>query len=157
MADETDAAIMITDVHARVAYHNSGFTKMFGWTLDETHRKPVSSLLVRQASEGFFDDIHREFVVGRSVKVDELILNKFGHRHWCNVICSPVMGLDGEWKYTLSVLLDITRTKIYEVLNNSVLEAVARDLPLIEVLEMVCEKVEQIAPEISASILQVDE
>jgi hypothetical protein len=37
-----------------------------------------------------------------------------------------------------------------------VLEAMARERPLAEVLEMVCLEVERIAPEVTASILEVD-
>ncbi|MVW78360.1 EAL domain-containing protein [Bordetella sp. 02P26C-1] len=157
MADTTDAAVLITDAQGLVVYHNSGFSRMFGWTLDEVRGQHGPTLLARQASEEFFASIRKALLAGRSVKVDELIISKEGRRHWCNLVCNPVTDPEGEWLYTISVLLDITRTKIYEVLNNRVLEAMARDLPLIEVLEMVCEEVEQIAPEISASILQVDD
>ena len=48
-------------------------------------------------------------------------------------------------------------SNIYEALQRSVLEAMARDKPLVEVLELVCKEVEQLAPEVTASILQVDE
>lgn len=45
---------------------------------------------------------------------------------------------------------------MHEVLQRRVLEAMARDLPLMDVLEMVCEEVERIAPEVCTSILAVD-
>ncbi len=42
------------------------------------------------------------------------------------------------------------------MLQRRVLEAMARDCPLVEVLEMVCEEVERMAPEVTASVLEVD-
>src|SRR5690606_27692109 len=157
MADKTDAAIVITDVQSRIVYHNGGFRRMLGWTLEEVQGKEMPSLLVRPASADFFAGIRDELFAGRSAKVDELVTGKEGHRYWAHLICNPVMDACGDWQYTVSVLLDITKTKMHEVLNNRVLEAMARDLPLMEVLAMVCEEVERIAPDISASILQVDD
>jgi GAF domain-containing protein len=54
------------------------------------------------------------------------------------------------------MLTDITRSKMHEALQHRVLEAMARERPLAEVLEMVCQEVERIAPEVTASILEVD-
>jgi hypothetical protein len=57
----------------------------------------------------------------------------------------------------VSLLTDITQAKMHEALQHQVLEAMAREQPLTEVLEMVCLEVERIAPEVTASILAVDE
>src|SRR5690606_39344048 len=70
-------------------------------------------------------------------------------RDWSSDVCSSDL--------TVSVLLDITKTKIHEVLHQRALQAMSSDLPLMQVLEMVCEEVERLAPEVRASILQVDE
>src|SRR5690606_22904761 len=63
----------------------------------------------------------------------------------------------GKWAYTVLVLLDITKTKIHEVLHHRALQAMSHDLPLMRVLEVVCEAVERVAPGVCASILQVAE
>ena len=156
MVDQTDAAMVLTDTQSCIVYQNGGFCRLFGWSIEEIQGKELPQLLIPQASTSFFADIHSELLAGRSVKVEELVTSKAGQRHWVNLHCSPVLDSDGNWQYTVSVLLDITKTKIHEVLNNRVLEAMARDLPLMEVLNMVCEEVERIAPDISASILQAD-
>jgi len=157
MADNTDAAFVITDTQSRIVYHNSGFSRMFGWVLDEVQGRELPTLLSQHASIDFFSSSKREFIAGRAVKIDELVIGKAGQRYWASLICNPVMGDDGSWEYTVSTLFDITKTKMHEVLNNRVLDAMARDLPLIQVLNIVCEEVERIAPEISATILQVDD
>lgn len=157
MADCTDAAMMITDTRSRLVHHNESFSRLFGWAFEEAQGKDILQLLAPQASTSFFAAIRSELLAGRSVTVDKLLTDKTGQRYWVNLVCNPVMNEAGAWQYTVSVLLDITKTKMHEVLNNRVLEAMARDLPLIEVLNMVCEEVERIAPEISATILQVDD
>lgn len=89
--------------------------------------------------------------------MEEVATGKGGRRYWSKIICNPVMDAQGQWVYTVSVLLDITKTKIHEVLHQRALQAMSSDLPLMQVLEMVCEEVERLAPEVRASILQVDE
>lgn len=157
MADKTDAAIVITDAQSRIVYSNGGFSRMFGWAPQEVLGQKIPALLALQTDTDFVVRADGELQAGRSVNVEELVVGKEGHRYWANLICSPVLDVGGNWQYTVLVLLDITKTKMHEVLNNRVLEAMARDLPLMEVLDMVCEEVERIAPEISATILQVDD
>ncbi|MDN9002334.1 hypothetical protein Q0P64_13710, partial [Staphylococcus aureus] len=79
-----------------------------------------------------------------------------GQRYWAKVSSNPICDADGGWRYTITVLTDITRSKMHEVLQHRVLEAMARERPLTEVLELVCREVERIAPEVAVSILEVD-
>src|SRR5690606_9785347 len=134
MAYKTNAAIVITDSLSRVAYINDGFTRMFGWTLEEIRGQKMLELLARQASVEIFNNLRGELREGRSVKLVEVVTGKAGHRYWIKMLSNPVMDEDGHWQYTVSMLLDITSTKMHEVLNNRVLEAMARDLPLMDVL-----------------------
>lgn len=157
VADKTDAAIVITNANSRIVYNNDGFSRMFGWTLEEIANQKLLELLAQQASSDFFHRIRSELQAGRAVEVEEVVTGKEGRRYWVKLICNPVMDESGQWQYTVSVLADITRTKMHEVLNNRVLEAMAYDLPLLQVLEMVCEEVERIAPDVCVSILQIDD
>lgn len=157
IAGRTDAAIVITDSMSRIVYANQGFSRAFGWELKDILGHEVPELMSGQPAAEFLSNVRTELRLGRSVRSEQLVVGKGGHRYWAKLICNPVLDAFGVWQYTVSVLLDITNTKMHEVLNNRVLEAMARDTPLIEVLDMVCEEVERIAPEISASILEVDE
>lgn len=157
VADTTDAAIVITDAKSRVIYSNAGFHRMFGWTLREMQGQKMLELLVRQSPVDLFERIRGDLRQGRPAELEEVVTGKGGRRYWSKIICNPVMDADGQWAYTVSVLLDITKTKIHEVLHDRALQALARDLPLMQVLDVVCEEVERLAPEVCASILQVDE
>lgn len=157
VAGKTDAAIVITDAQSRILFNNDGFSRMLGWSLEEIQQLKMLELLAQQTPTGFFENIRSELRAGRAVEMEEVITGKEGRRFWIKLMCNPVMDAQGQWQYTVSVLMDITRTKVHEVLNNRVLEAMAADLPLVQVLEMVCEEVERIAPDVCVSILQVDE
>jgi diguanylate cyclase (GGDEF)-like protein/PAS domain S-box-containing protein len=157
VADTTDAAIVITDSASRVVYSNEGFHRMFGWSLAEIQDQRILERLARQSPQELFDSVRGDLRRGRPAEMEEVVTGKEGRRYWSKIICNPVMDAQGEWAYTVSVLLDITKTKIHEVMHQRALQAMSRDLPLMQVLEVVCEEVERLAPEVAASILQVDE
>lgn len=156
VADASDTAILISDGTSRIVYVNGGFSRMFGWSAEEiTDRSPIE-LLAPQKSLHYSDNYRAQLRAGQAVGHEELVVSKDGQRYWAKVMSNPVADAQGQWQYTVTVLTDITSTKMHEVLQHRVLEAMARDRPLLEVLGMVCEEVERIAPEVSASILAVD-
>lgn len=157
VADTTDAAIVITDTRSGVVYSNDGFRRMFGWTLPELQDRKMLELLARQTPIDLFERVRSDLRQGRPAEMEEVVTGKGGQRYWSKIICNPVKDAKGEWAYTVSVLLDITKTKIHEVLHHRALQAMSGELPLMRVLEVVCEEVERLAPEVCASILQVDE
>lgn len=157
VADSTDAAILITDSNSRVVYSNGGCQRMFGWTLSEIQDHKSLELLAQQTPVELFERVRADLRRGIPVEMEEVVTGKGGRRYWGKIICNPVMDAEGKWAYTVLVLLDITKTKIHEVLHHRALQAMSHDLPLMRVLEVVCEEVERVAPEVCASILQVDE
>src|SRR5690606_31154699 len=90
------------------------------------------------------------------VEMEEEVTGKGGRRYWGKIICNPDTAAQAKWAHTVLVLLDITKTKIPEVLHHRALQAMSHDLPLMRVLEVVCEEVERAAPQVCASIPQVD-
>lgn len=156
VADATDTPIIISDSESHIVHVNGGFTRMLGWQPEEAEGKMPIAFIAPQLPPDFIALYQSELRAGRPVEREEVIEGKNGQRYWVKAISNPITDVDGSWRYTVSLLTDITRSKMYEVLQHRVLEAMARERPLTEVLEMVCQEVERIAPEVSASILEVD-
>ena len=157
VANASDTAVIISDSHSQILHVNGGFTRMFGWADEEVMGKMPISLLAPQLSADRTQLYQSELRAGRSVGREEIVVGKNGQRYWAKIISNPIANPDGSWRYTVSMLTDITRSKMHETLQHRVLEAMARERPLVDVLELVCQEVERIAPEISAMILGVDE
>lgn len=156
VADASDAAIVISDSQSRIVYVNGGFSRMFGWSCDEVLGQAPIALLAPQMPEPFTEHYRSELRGGKPVWREEIVVGKHGQRYWAKVTSNPVINDQGVWVCTVSVLTDITRSKMHEALQHRVLEAMAREQPLSEVLDLVCQEVERIAPEVTASILEVD-
>lgn len=157
VADASDSAVLISDAESCIVYVNAGFSRMFGWTPEQAIGQAPIALLAPQLSQQFVDEYRAALRAGCAVGREEIVSGQQGQRYWAKVISNPVMGPDGQWRYTVTILTDITRAKMHEALQHQVLEAMARERPLAEVLDMVCREVERIAPDVQASILEVDE
>ena len=156
VSDAIEPTVIISDADFRIVYVNAGFTRMFGWTPAEVlGQRPIHLLapyLPAEVSEQYSAGLN----AGQTMKREDLVAGKWGQRFWIQAVSTPIAGADGQWRYGISVLTDITQTKVYEALQQRVLEAMAREEPLDQVLNLVCREVEHIAPEVTASILEVD-
>jgi diguanylate cyclase (GGDEF)-like protein/PAS domain S-box-containing protein len=158
VADASSTAVVISDSGSGIVYVNDGFSRMFGWDLDEVRGREPVALLAPQVTEDFTEPYRLALREGRSVEREEIVLSKDGRRYWVKVVSNAVAAAGAEdWNCIVTTLTDITRSKMHEVLQHRVLEAMVRESPLVEVLELICREVEQISPEISASILGVSE
>lgn len=157
VADASDSAVIISNADAKIVHVNAGFTRMFGWDGDEVNGLGPISILAPEKDQEYIGRYKSSLSNGHPVECEEVVQGKDGQRYWVKAISNPVLDSTGQWQLTVTILTDITRAKMYEVLQQRALEAMARDRSLTEVLELICHEVERIAPEITASILEVDE
>jgi len=155
VAGATDNAVLVTDAQHRITYANEGFTRMFGWRLAEiAGRRPVGLLAPHlQAREADFLGALR---AGRSQRHELILHGRDGERYWCSIASDPMFDADGGMVNTVAVLTDITESKMQEVLHHRVLEAIARERPLVEIMQTVCAEVEGILPDIATFITEAD-
>ncbi|NNJ16127.1 EAL domain-containing protein [Pseudomonas putida CSV86] len=157
VADQTDNAIFITDGSGRLVYLNKGFEKLFGYHLEEIADCQPAQLLVPDLPPQRLVGLQRDLRGGRSCQVEELLQVKGGERIWCNVAINPVAGANGELAHTVTVLTEITASKIHQVLQHCILDAMVREMPLASVMDLLCSEIRRMAPEVRAAVIQVDE
>ncbi|MBD9393714.1 EAL domain-containing protein [Acidovorax sp. ACV01] len=156
--DASDNAIVMSDSARHVVYVNEGFTRLFGFSPTEVLGKYLSDVLLGPHSDpGLLgeirDGIHKQGVF----HVETLLYSKAGQPRWVAMMINASDEASGGPGGTITVLTDITLTKMHEVLQKRVLEGMVNELPLADLMTLVCREVERIAPEVTASILAVDE
>lgn len=156
-AEASQTAIVISHPESGIEYVNPGFTRLFGWTNEEACGQAPFPLLCTDKSPQHINSIRSRLAQGDSVEDEEMMMGKDGQRYWVTFVSTPIIDELGRWQRTISTLTDITRTKTYEVLQQHALEAMVVDKPLTEILDTICTEVERLAPEITVSILEVDE
>lgn len=157
--DVSDSAIIVTDGLRRICYVNAGFTRMFGFTAAEVlGRMPSEVLLGPDAEPAQKDTIHHGLRTWGQVQCEALIYGRSGQPRWVSMVINRPPGPQPDpLANTTTVLSDITLTKMHEVLQKKVLEGMVHELPLRELMLLVCTEVERIAPEVTATILSVDD
>ncbi|WP_145595472.1 sensor domain-containing protein [Yersinia aleksiciae] len=157
LTDRSDSAMFIaanSDNGQQAVYINQGFTKLFGYTPEQAMGQNMVDLLQSAHPEqlALMDATSPD--PQQQLLPQELFYSKDRQPHWCSAVINSLVDEQGKLSYSIGVLTDITLTKMYEVLQYKVLEALVRERPLEEVMSLLCREVERIAPEVTASILQ---
>lgn len=155
--DASDIAIAMTDCEKRVVYINDGFTRLFGFEAEEMRGQFLSQML-----RGPHSDPHLSATIRQQVQahgrfhIETLLYSKTGQPRWVSMVVNASDETSGGPGGSVTVLTDITLTKMHEVLQTRVLGGMVRELSLHDQMALVCREVERIAPEVTASILAVD-
>ncbi len=156
--DASDDAIVLSDSRRHVVYVNEGFSRLFGFGPEEVLGQLLSTVLFGPHTDpGLLERIRDGVTAQGHCRVETLLYSKTGHPLWVSMVINASTEATGGPGGTITVITDITLTKMHEVLQKRVLEGMVNELPLANLMALVCREVERIAPEVTASILAVDE
>lgn len=156
--DETHSAVLITDAKGRIVQSNKGFGRLFGYPEQEARGQYVPALLApgHYCPEQMANYASR-LRAGKPVQADERLYRRNGQPLWCSVNTNPIFDDYGTLVNLVVVLMDITRTKVHEVLQYKMLDAMVREVPMLELMQRLCAEVESIAPQVLCSVLRVED
>ncbi len=158
VVDNSDNAIFVSGPDREVVYANRGFTRMFGYELADMHgRKPSEVLSGPHTDPLLSSRIDARLAAGEGMQAELLLYTRAGRPLWVSTAINPVHEEDGRLSGLVTVLTDITPTKIHQVLHQKALDAMLREWSLPEVMTLICEEVEHIAPELVVLISSIDE
>lgn len=155
--DHSANTILLCDRNAIIQYSNSGFFRMFGYSMEEARGQRPQDLLSGPHTDPetirHLGEQHRN---GQPHRADLLGYRRDGSPLWVSVVATPVPAADGGIDCFINVLTDITAAKTHEVLQNKVLDALVRDVPLAETMALICREIERVAPGVVSSVHRVD-
>ncbi|MET3353974.1 UNVERIFIED_ORG: diguanylate cyclase (GGDEF)-like protein/PAS domain S-box-containing protein [Xanthobacter viscosus] len=157
VAEKTDRGVVVTDAQRRIVYTNRAFQEMLGYAEGEADGRPLSDLL---ASGKGAAELAARIDHGIQHRVpfpeDIPLRGASGNEVWVSAIVTPVLSqATGALEHVVAVLADITHTRLMEDLQRQVLAALAADAPARDILELLCRKVEGLAPGVLCTILGV--
>jgi diguanylate cyclase (GGDEF)-like protein/PAS domain S-box-containing protein len=157
-ADEIDHAVLVTEPTGRVVYANRTFHSMFGFRRGDMQGRNAAELL---AAEGFdagtMDRVRKELAQRRTFEEEVPVTTKAGDIVWMSTVVKPLYDDAGALAHYLLVFSDINDSKQIQRLQRDVLEAIAQDQPIRSVMDLICRRVEIMAPDVVCSILAVDD
>jgi diguanylate cyclase (GGDEF)-like protein/PAS domain S-box-containing protein len=155
----SDAAVMVADANRVITYVNQGFTRLFGYRSEEVVGRVLDSLLVGARTDmntllRLRDNDGAEHEGAGNVI---LLYPKTGRPIWVAISINRTCDAQGMMTGMMVIMADVTASKTYEVLQRTILDALAHEQPLSEVMTLLCQEVENLAPDVTATVVKVDE
>ncbi|MDV7103612.1 EAL domain-containing protein [Vibrio sp. TH_r3] len=157
VTDKTDNAIFITDQDWKLTYINQGFKTIFGYDESEVIGRSPIDILAYHFDSNKVVKIRENLILGKAINSEERITTKDGRELWCSVMANAVFDSSGKFSHVVTILSDITATKLYEVLHAHILNAIARDEALAVIMEEACQEAIKISHGIIPAIFKADE
>ena len=137
--DCSDNAIALTNRDRQVVYVNQGFTRLFGFTIDEARGRYLSDMLQGpHTHQGLTEAIRSGLRLQGHYHGDALIYSRDGQPRWVSMVVNKADEAQGGPGGSITVLTDITLTKMHEVLQKRVLESMVSETSLPELMTRVC-------------------
>jgi len=157
VADKTTRAVVVTDRHLRIVYTNAAFSGMFGHSAADVQGKPADRLLAGPLTDRTtLFRLRRQICNGGSEDEEVLAYDNNGNEIWVSATVKAFRNERGRIKYVFALLTDISESKQLRSLQQLIMGALADELPLTEIADQLCRRVETIAPDVIASVLHVD-
>jgi diguanylate cyclase (GGDEF)-like protein/PAS domain S-box-containing protein len=158
VSDQTNRVVIVTDVEQNIRYVNAAFTTLFGYTSDEAEGRRATELLAgcHTDRKSVAKLVKRLMHGGRRGEVEVLAYDKDGEEIWVCVQIDAFRDRKGGVKHIFALLDDITETKQLRSLQQLIMSALADEVPITEIADRLCRRVEEIAPDVVCSLLHVD-
>ncbi len=157
VADRTNRAVVVTDPDLNIVYTNAAFAGMFGYSIEEAAGRPVNELLVGRNTDRKTLSRLRHWIGEENGGEEEILAyDKSGEEIWVSANVKAFRNDRGQIKYLFALLTDISETRQLWSLQQLILNALADEIPLTDIADRLCRRVEQIAPDVVSSLLHVD-
>ena len=157
VVDKTHRAIFMAGHDGRIDYINDAFTGLFGYTREEANGLAPEELLNGPYTDpATIERLHNLVHTKGAAEEELLVYDKFGNEIWVSTAVNAIHDEQGSLKHLIVLLTDITESKQLQSLQHHILEALADERPLMEVMNDLCGKVEQLAPDVICSLSYID-
>lgn len=155
--DQVNAAILITDAKATILHANRGLRHLLGYSDTQLIGQPLPDLVDDNAQPHLStEQLFLPLLAGQPLRAEVYLIHHSAAGVWCEINANPVFDENNQLSHLVVVLTDISESRVHAMLLNRILEAMAREIPTEEVMQMLCMELERIAPEIIASVVRID-
>lgn len=154
-ADTTNRAIVVLDQDLRIADTNAAFSRMFGYSSDEARGREAAELMFgRHTDRATLASLLCRIGDESSGEQELLAYDKNGEEIWLSASVSAFRHGKQPVKYVFA-LTDITEIKLRS-LQQLIMTMLAEEVPIQDIADRLCRRVEEIAPDVVSSLLHID-
>ena len=157
VADKTNRAVVLTDHELKIVYTNAAFAGMFGYSIEEAAGRQAYQLLAgRHTDRKALARLRRQIADGRDGEEEILVYDNNGDEIWVSITVKAFRSHSGRIRYIFALLTDISETKQLRSLQQLIMVALADEIPITDIADQLCRRVEVIAPDVVSSVLHID-
>ncbi|SDJ04632.1 MULTISPECIES: EAL domain-containing protein [Bradyrhizobium] len=157
VADKTNRGVVVTDRSLGIVYTNAAFAGLFGYSPEEVMGRQVGQLLAGPHSDRAALSRLRRRIGARDDGDEEILAyDRNGDEIWLSITVKAFRNERGRIKYIFGLLTDISETRQLRSLQQLIMGALADEVPITEISDRLCRRVEIIAPDVVSSVLHVD-
>ena len=158
VSDQTNRAVIISDTKQNIVYVNSAFTALFGYTNAEAEGRRADELIAGRLTDrkAIAKLIRRLRHGGHRGEAEVLAYDKDGEEIWVCARIDAFRDTKGRVKHIFALIEDITETKQLRSLQQLIMSSLADEVPITDIADRLCRRVEEIAPDVVCSLLHVD-
>ena len=157
VADRTNRVVVVTDRELRIIYINAAFTGLFGYSFEEARGRRADELLVGRDTDRRSLARLRHWLGEESGGEEEILTyDKNGDEIWISANVKAFRDGRGRVRQIFALLTDIGENRQLRSLQQLILSALADEVPITEIADRLCRRVEEIAPDVVSSLLHVD-
>jgi diguanylate cyclase (GGDEF)-like protein/PAS domain S-box-containing protein len=157
VADATNRAVVVTDPELKIVYVNAAFAALFGYSVDEVMGRHAEQLLTGRCTDRkVLARLRRQIAQGHDSDEEILLYDRNGDESWVSTSIKAFRNDHGGVKYLFALLTDIGETKQLRSLQQLIMAGLADEVPITQIADQLCRRVEAIAPDVVSSLLHVD-
>jgi diguanylate cyclase (GGDEF)-like protein/PAS domain S-box-containing protein len=157
IADGTNRAVLITDYKLKIVYTNAAFSEMFGYPLEEAKGRHAYELLVgRHTDRRALVRLRRYIDEKRSGEEEILCYDNNREEIWISASVRAFRNDRGRVRYMCALLTDITESRQLRSLQQLIMLGLADEIPVTDIADRLCRRVEELAPDVVCSLLHID-
>ncbi|MDO9560010.1 MAG: EAL domain-containing protein, partial [Bradyrhizobium sp.] len=157
VADRTNRAVVVTDHELRIIYINAAFTALFGYSLEEALGRRANELMVGRHTDRRTLTRLRHWIGEEGGGEEEILAyDKHGDEIWISANVKAFRDGRGRIMQMFALLSDIGESRQLKSLQQLILRALADEVPIADIADRLCRRVEEIAPDVVCSLLHID-
>ncbi|MDR1227562.1 MAG: EAL domain-containing protein [Azoarcus sp.] len=152
IVEQASSAIVLVDGKDRVVLFNPAAGQLWGRSKDEVVGASISQLMPPMKDGHTPGQSEIDHLVGHNVELP--IERPNNTRVWAEISVSRIQAMGKPMR--LIIAKNITLSKVHKAFRYQVLRAMAQTDSLLEIMTLLCQEIQRIAPEISATVTQID-
>lgn len=156
--EASDRAVLIADEDGRIEYVNPFFVRMYGYESRLAVQRNVADVLFGESTRAHLSNEWRQ-AVGRDSRFIQYCMTegRAGQRYWTRLATLVVRQAGAGQGRTIVFATDVTSGRLRKTVQQPVLEALVRDAPVLDAMNLICREIESMVPGTRLVLSQVGE